>query len=434
MQELYSQIEFLSPGQSYCECFEIATDYQFNRAYASLCEQMKNGSASTDELSHSREYFGFLSRVVSRYRYAVYAVIPDPDDSDIALEQYILCDENRRPCLSIINAQLLYTTLYEGLNNQEFANLTRRLGPRVGKAYDYGLQLLKSGKKTVDQTVLFLSEAYSTIIVPINEADARKYLPDSRNFKASELREIAQCVVLPIFEGLCVDTNRISTKLALNFFIAKQSQGDEYFGAIDMRLACLSYDDLQGEERDEFLRNGLIVNHFHAVNSEKKDIVEYIQLLEGVLPFDEFQVGFVYYDLTMPDSTHYWMCKFDWRFSDLLSEYDYNELNSKLPNLTQAYENAIFGNFEEGLLMQTPNAKTIYVKTYRAQNAGDINKFHMQCIDWLKQTVMQVVRFQKYVEIKAKREQEKSDSSQSTSLNRMLTFKGIEEVIRIFTS
>lgn len=317
---------------------------------------------------------------------------------------------------------------------EEYAhNFAQRLSPTLYEMCVGSVKLMQF--TAIESNPFFLVPGISFVICPLGE-DYEKLPVDFWNeISYNRLNNILQRYLNPVLDAVFREGPALQTTMTKFAFV---NSGDpNFFGAHVMENFLVDPDSLPFEMRQQLLRYGYVDRTFNYSNRQLsrneingyEEIQERIQVNETFDPRDSQVMAFATYDIAWPDGTHSWACKIPINMRALLEKYDFSELDSKIPNISKAYSNSLVSDYKEGAAVETANGELVYFIDYDNYSKARENTIHLKGVKWLKQTMMELLKFNHHLKIKAEREGNRSTQKLGDTIKRGLIYRLLDYIL-----
>lgn len=376
-----------------------------------------------------RKVLGFISNFKNIFpKIGVYYCSMD-ENPDFSLVFYVLFDSNNKSFALLLNFNNRFDSIASAFEEEYAKNFANRLSPTLFSMYESGLNLMNF--QSFYGNAFIIAPGISFAICPLHNGLDNVAFSYWRNITPEGLNMLVEVYLGNVIETVFHEAPLLQTTMMRFAFI--NSGNSEFFGANVMKNFIVDPDELPYDKRNHLLRFGHLERILDYSNSELSnteisgfnEIQERIQVFESFDPRDSQVIAFASYDICWPDASHSWVCKIPISITQLLNKYDFSELDSKIPNISKAYSNGMINNFEDGAIVETNKGELIYFFDYNDHNKGKENAIHLKCSKWLKQTMIELVKFNHHLKIKESRESSKSSGKYGDTITRGIIYQFI---------
>lgn len=387
---------------------------------------MKNDVANDMTYIH-RKVLGFVSNFRNVFpKIGVYYCSMD-DNPDFALVFYVLFDSNLKSFALLLSFCNRFDSIASAFEEDYAKNFANRLSPTLFSMYESGLQLMNF--QSFYGNAFIISPGLSFAICPLHDGLDNASISYWQNISPKGLDNIVQRYLASVIETVFLEAPLLQTTMMRFAFI--NSGNTDFFGANVMKNFIVDPNELSYDKRNQLLRTGYLERTLDYNNSELSssditgydEIQERIQVIESFDPRDSQVIAFASYDICWPDASHSWACKIPISITELLNRYDFSELDTKIPNISKAYSNGMINNFEDGAIVESNNGELIFFLDYNDHNKGKENAIHLKGSKWLRQTMIELVKFNHHLKIKEARENSKSSGKYGDTITRGIIYQ-----------
>ncbi len=420
----------LKKDEFYIEVFEAATDKEFIeniRAYYDNADK-------TPLVEYQYAYFHWCHQLSKTANYIIRFVCPVNDNAnEICYQFYVVIDKSNNIQYILVS----FTNLWEecvALFEEEFVcNFLHRRCPQSLRMYNFGKAAL-SHHKSIIKDAFLLSPGMSMLVIPAALNDPHPSFWSKCN--SDTLEELYNKKIQTPLRDIYEEIPGLISHLKKWDFIYKDKKS-KTFCSSKMLPVIISQKDLSKDKSTSLLRKGFADTFYsydselpnQSDSSEAHEIQETIQIMENFDFHDSEIIGIVSYDISWPDGTHSWSCKIPLSYTELLTKFDIYELESKLPLFSKAYFNGMMNRFKEGGLIENNDKEMIYLYDYDQYNKGKANKIHLERSSWLNKVILEITKFNQYVEFKNAKDDKKKSEKFSDTLSRGLLYQLLGSII-----
>lgn len=420
----------LKKDEFYAEAFESGTDKGFIEGIRSYYDK----ADKTPLIKYQYAYFNWCYQLSKEASYIVRFVCPVNDSAEeICYQFYVVIDKSNSVQYFLVNFNNFWGDCVPLFEEKFVQNFVHRRCPETLRMYEFGKAALSHNKPIVKDT-FFLSLGMSMLVIPSSLDDP--YLSFWSKCDSKALEKLYNKKIQEPLNTIYIELPAFISYLKKWDFIYLNKDSKK-FCSPKMLPAIVSQQTLPKDKRNCLLRKGIVEN-FYSYSSElpnQEDTSDFHEIQETIQIMDNFDFhdseifGIVTYDICWPDGTHSWSCKIPFSFTEFLTKFDMYELESKLPLLSKAYFNGMRNRFKEGGIIENNYKELIYLYDYDQYNKGKANKIHLDCSSWLNKVILELTKFNQYVEFKNAKENKKNLDKFNDTLKRGLLYQFLGSIL-----
>lgn len=404
-------------------------DYSFEIFSTVKSSNLLDYLKTADDLNwENRKFLGLMSNFNSYFPYIGIFYGRMDERPDFALVFYILFDNNNTAHSLLLNFNQRFDMLATALEDDFAKNFANRLSPNLLQMYRNGKDFLNGN--SFSGNAFLITPGISVAICSIGEVERHASMSYWRNLSEAGFNQLVEKFIVSAIETIFTEAPKLETTM-FRFVILNPTNTD-CFNSLTMKNFIVEPKELNYSDSQKLLQIGYVDRILTYDNSEldPSDIVgvehiqERIQVYENSYdPRDSQVIAFASYDIGWPDGTNSWMCKIPLSYKKLLEKFDYSELDSKIPNISRAYSNGLIFNFEDGGIVENNQGELIFFYDYIKENKGIENATHLKCSNWLKKTMLELIKFNHYLQIKDSRNKDKSGEKFGDTIKRGIIYQ-----------
>lgn len=406
--------KILSENNIYVETFATEKSSKLQSALSTADPKACDGNL--DLFKYQKQVAKYYNILPSVYPTITKIICPIDNMDGYAMQFYLLRNKSGQIDRIVFSFNQEWSDLASIFENEVTRNMAYRTARFLGQCYDNGKDFLLGDAQTLPPA-FFIIIGISTYICPFNGTTA-----ESSDIDEKWVENLFNHNNQYNIDKIYLDLLRISNKLQRFNFIYGDKESN-VFNSTHMKTFFVEPTDLNENKRDEFLKNGIIETQYSTTMldfspEDMPEVNETIQFIEKVNFLDNLADGLCSYDIRWIDNTHTWACKISGKLSTLLEQFDYYELESKIPTITKAYLRGLNGENKGGVIIENSSDDMIFMYDFEPKDNGDINKVHLECCKWAKQAALELIKYQKYLSIKQMRDGKKETDKFTDTISR----------------
>lgn len=356
------------------------------------------------------------------------------DRPDMAYVCYVPFKSDMTAFGFLLNFNSRFDSLVPMVEEDYAINFAQRLSPTLFNMCVDSIRFMRL-IGAVSNT-FFLVPGISFVICPVDDGYEKVPVDFWNEISYNRLNSLFQKYLTPVIDTIFTEAPALQTTMMRFAFV--NSDSPNLFGAHVMEDFIVDPNAMPYDMRLQLLRQGYLERTFNYSNrllsrneiTGYEEIQERFQVYETYDPRDSQVMAFATYDIAWPDGTHSWACKIPINIRALLQKYDFSELDSKIPNISQAYSNSMIKDFRDGAAVETNDGQLVYFLDYDNYSKVKENSIHLKATEWLKQTMMELLKFNHHLKIKAAREGSKSSQKFGDTVTRGLIYRLLDMLMK----